>query len=92
MAQFHRIVMSTATNARPPVLPPHQRHAHVRPATRIRSSTSAQSRQVVLARRAGMIIVLVEPDIELMGWHRMIRNSLGWRFQDRSIGSLLRLA
>jgi hypothetical protein len=92
MAQFHHIVMPTAINVRLPVLPPNQPHALVKPATRIPSSTNVRLQRVVLAHQAEMIIVLVERDIGLMDWHRMIQTSLGWLFLGRSTGCLLRQA
>lgn len=60
------------------------------PATRIHSSKSARSRHHVSVRPREMIIVLVERDIELMAWTRLMRNSLDRRCLGRSIGFLLR--
>jgi hypothetical protein len=78
-----------ATNAR---LQVHlsRRTAPAKPATQTRSSTSVQSQRAVSVRQVGMIIVLAEQDIELMGCPRPIPSSSDWRFRDRSTGFLLR--
>jgi hypothetical protein len=90
MVHFNHTAIRLATNAHLQALQPHQIPALARPATRIHSSTSVRSRRAVSTLRAEMTIVPVERDIGLMGWRRRIRSSSGWRFQDRSIGSLLR--
>ena len=55
-----------------------------------RAPICALLRRVVSIRQVGMITVLAERDIELMGWRQRIRSSLDCRFRDRSIGCSLR--
>jgi len=90
MVHFNHTAIRLATNAHLLALQSNQTPALARPATRIRSSTSVRSRRAVSTLRVEMTIVPAERDIELMGWRRRTRSSSGWRFQDRSIGSLLR--
>jgi hypothetical protein len=90
-AHLNQIAMQIATSARLQVLPVLLATRKTAPARlAARAPICAQLQRVVSIRQVGMIIVLAERDIELMGWRQRIRSSLDWRSRDRSIGCLLR--